>query len=165
MYAFHGLVNNHVYALGVSGDELMAGTLGGLSDLSQGDVRINYTTSTSNLKHNWITAVVRVGPEWMVGTYGAGVLGLDASGRFHSFEIASGSTEVNPNAMLVTPDFVLAGTLGDGMYVYDRHGGRWSVMRAGLPSLNITAFTQRNGFIYIGTDNGLVRIPEQKLHS
>ncbi len=25
MYAFHGLVNNHVYALGVSGDELMAG--------------------------------------------------------------------------------------------------------------------------------------------
>ena len=31
MYAFHGLVNNHVYALGVSGDELIAGTLGGIS--------------------------------------------------------------------------------------------------------------------------------------
>ena len=104
MYAFHGLVNNHVYALGVSGDELMAGTLGGLSLLNKGDVAANYTTTTSNLKHNWITAVVPVGAEWMVGTYGAGILGLDRSGRFHSFETASGQFEVNPNAMLVTAE-------------------------------------------------------------
>jgi hypothetical protein len=165
LYAFHGLVNNHVYALGASGDELMAGTLGGLSQLSQGDVRVNYTVTTSNLKHNWITAVVLVGPEWMVGTYGAGVLGLDASGRFHSFETGSAPLEINPNAMLVRPGYVLAGTLGDGLYVYDRKSGRWSVIRNGLPSLNVTAFAAANGYIYIGTDNGLVRIPEQKLHS
>ncbi len=165
MYAFHGLVNNHVYALGVSGDELMAGTLGGLSRLNQGDVKVNYTTSSSNLKHNWITAVVPVGPEWMVGTYGAGVLGLDPSGRFHSFESASGPLEINPNAMLVTENYVLAGSLGQGLYLYDRQSGRWSVMRDGLPSLNITAFAYSNGYIFIGTDNGLVRIPEQKLHS
>lgn len=164
MYAFHGLVNNHVYALGVSGDELMAGTLGGLSQLDQGDVKVNYTTTTSNLKHNWITAVVRVGDEWMVGTYGAGVLGLDASGRFHSFETATGGVEVNPNAMLVTRDYVLAGTLGQGLYLYDRKTARWSIIRNGLPSLNVTAFAAHNGYIYIGTDNGLVRIPEQKLH-
>jgi ligand-binding sensor domain-containing protein len=60
MYAFHGLVNNHVYALGVSGDELIAGTLGGLSLLDKGNVAVNYTTATSNLKHNWITAVARL---------------------------------------------------------------------------------------------------------
>ena len=114
MYAFHGLVNNHVYALGVSGDELIAGTLGGLSLLDKGNVAVNYTTATSNLKHNWITAVVPVGEEWMVGTYGAGILGLDRIGRFHSFETASGPFEVNPNAMLVTPNYVLAGTLRKG---------------------------------------------------
>ncbi len=165
MYAFHGLVNNHVYALGVSGDELLAGTLGGLSQLNQGDIRVNYTTGNSNLKHNWITAIVPVGSEWMVGTYGAGVFGLDSSRRFHPFETASGPLEINPNAMLVTPDFVLAGTLGDGLYLYSRHSERWSVIRNGLPSLNITAFTSINGYLYIGTDNGLVRIPEQKLHS
>ncbi len=51
----------------------------------------------------------------MVGTYGAGVLGLDASGHFHSFETAFGPIEVNPNAMLVTPPYVLAGTLGQGL--------------------------------------------------
>ena len=165
MYAFHGLVNNHVYALGVSGDELVAGTLGGLSVLEKGDVAANYTTATSNLKHNWITAVVPVGPEWMVGTYGAGVVGLDRSGRFHTFENASGSFEVNPNAMLVTPGYVLAGTLGKGLYLYDRQSGRWSVIDHGLPSLNVTALAAGGGYIYIGTDNGLVRIREQKLHS
>lgn len=163
MYAFHGLVNNHVYALGVSGDELMAGTLGGLSHLNQGDVTANYTTTTSNLKHNWITAVARVGSEWMVGTYGAGILGMDESGKFHSFETGSGAFEVNPNAMLVRPAFVLVGTLGNGLYLYDRQFARWSVMREGLPSLNITAFAALNGYIYVGTDNGLVRIAEEKL--
>jgi ligand-binding sensor domain-containing protein len=165
MYAFHGLVSNHVYALAASGDELMAGTLGGLSLLNKGGVAMNYTTTTSNLRHNWITAVVAVGSEWMVGTYGAGILGLDRSGRFSSFEMGSGSFEVNPNAMLVTTNYVLAGTLGEGLYLYDRQSGRWSVIRDGLPSLNVTALAAANGYIYVGTDNGLVRIPEQKLHS
>jgi ligand-binding sensor domain-containing protein len=164
MYAFHGLVNNHVYALGVSGDELMAGTLGGLSALNKGDITVNYTTTSSNLKHNWITAVVPVGSEWMVGTYGAGILGLDRFGHFHSFEGGSGQFEVNPNAMLVTPSYILAGTLGQGLYLYDRQTARWSVIREGLPSSNVTALAAANGYIYIGTDNGLVRIPEQKLH-
>ena len=165
MYAFQGLVNNHVYALGASGDELIAGTLGGLSVLNKGDVTANYTTTTSNLKHNWITAVVPVDSGWMVGTYGAGVLGLDRSGSFHSFEIATGTFEVNPNSMLVTANHVFAGTLEQGLYVYDRHTGRWSVIRDGLPSPNVTALAVADGFIYVGTDNGLVRIPEQKLHS
>ncbi|HXJ88461.1 MAG TPA: hypothetical protein VMS18_16690 [Candidatus Binatia bacterium] len=165
LYAFHGLVNNHVYTLAAFGDELMAGTLGGLSHLNQGDVKTNYTTSSSNLKHNWITAVVRVDSEWMVGTYGAGVLALDSSGHFHSFETASVPLEINPNAMLVTQNYVLAGSLGQGLYVYDRQLQRWSAIRNGLPSLNVTAFATANGYIFIGTDNGLVRIPEQKLHS
>jgi ligand-binding sensor domain-containing protein len=165
MYAFNGIVNNHVYALGVSGDQLIAGTLGGLSVLDRGSVTVNYTTATSNLKQNWITAVVPVGDEWMVGTYGGGILGLDRSGHFHSFEVASAPFEVNPNAMLVTPSYVLAGTLGKGLYLYDRHSERWSVIELGLPSSNVTALAAGNGYLYIGTDNGLVRIPEQKLHS
>jgi len=165
MYAFQGLVNNHVYALAASGDQLMAGTLGGVSVLDKGNVAANYTTANSNLKHNWITAVVSVGSEWMVGTYGAGVMSLDRSGHFHTFDVGSGNFEVNPNAMLVTSNFVLAGSLGKGLYLYDRTSGRWSVIEQGLPSLNVTALASANGYIYIGTDNGLVRIPERMLHS
>jgi ligand-binding sensor domain-containing protein len=163
MYAFHGLVNNHVYALGVSGDELMVGTLGGLSVIGNGEVRVSYTSGASGLKHNWITAVVPVGEEWMIGTYGAGVLGLDRRGHFRSFEKATGEIVVNPNAMLVTPHHVFAGTLGNGLYVFDRETQRWTTVTEGLPSSNVTALAQSSGYIYVGTDNGLVRIQEQKL--
>jgi ligand-binding sensor domain-containing protein len=165
LYALNGIVNNHVYALGVSGDQLLAGTLGGISVLDRGSVTSNYTTATSNLKHNWVTAVVPVGDEWMVGTYGAGVLGLDRAGHFHSYQVGTAPFEVNPNAMLVTANYVLAGSLGKGLYLFDRASARWSVIEAGLPSANVTALAVGNGYIYIGTDNGVVRIPEQKLHS
>jgi ligand-binding sensor domain-containing protein len=164
MYAFHGLVNNHVYALGVSGDELMVGTLGGLSEISKESVRVSYTAGAgSGLKHNWITAVVPLGDEWMVGTYGAGILRLDRSGHFQSFEKATGPFEVNPNAMLVTQHHVFAGSLGNGLYVYDRDAARWTVITDGLPSLNVTALAESKGTIYAGTDNGLAKILEQKL--
>jgi ligand-binding sensor domain-containing protein len=164
MYAFHGLVNNHVYALGVSGDQLLAGTLGGLSLLEKGDVQANYTTASSGLKHNWITAVARVGEEWMLGTYGAGIMGLDPAGHIYSLANATGRFEVNPNAMLVTPTHVFAGTLGKGLYVHERASGRWFSVEAGLPSSNVTALAVHHGYLYIGTDNGLVRVAEEKLH-
>jgi len=164
MYAFHGLVNNHVYALGVSGDELMVGTLGGLSEISKETVRTNYAAGAgSGLKHNWITAVVPVGDEWIVGTYGAGILRLDRFGRFQSFEKATGPFEINPNAMLVTAHHVFAGSLGNGLYVYDRDAARWTIFTEGLPSLNVTALAENNGTIFAGTDNGLVKILEQRL--
>lgn len=163
MYAFNGLVNNHVYALGISGDDLMVGTLGGLSVIGKEEVRVNYTAGASGLKQNWITAVVPVGDEWMVGTYGSGVIGLDRVGRFHAFETATAEVEINFNAMLVTPEYVLAGTLGNGLYVYDRRESRWTAIHEGLPSQNVTALAEGRGYFYVGTDNGLVRIREQKL--
>jgi outer membrane protein assembly factor BamB len=115
------------------------------------------------LKQNWITAVVPVGEEWMVGTYGAGILGLDRAGHFRSFEKATGDIVVNPNAMLVTPRHIFAGTLGSGLYVFDRETQQWTVVKDGLPSVNVTALAQSGGNIYVGTDNGLVRIQELKL--
>ena len=163
MCSFHGLVNNHVYALGVDDDDLMVGTLGGLSSVQKGFVRANYTAGNSGLKQNWITAVVRVGNEWMIGTYGSGVMALDDSGKFQAFETATAPVEINPNAMLVTKDHVFAGTLGHGLFVFSRERRRWTALTEGLPSLNVTALAEGDGSIYIGTDNGLVRIEERRL--
>jgi ligand-binding sensor domain-containing protein len=160
---FHGLVNNHVYALGASGDEVLAGTLGGLSVLHGGLVRASYTTANSHLRHNWITAIVPVGREWFVGTYGGGIVRLDERGVWQSFADLKDGIEVNPNAMAVTAGRVYAGTLGDGLYVYDRGVGRWSAVTNGLPSANVTALAAANGNVYIGTDNGLVRVPERSI--
>jgi ligand-binding sensor domain-containing protein len=163
LYAFEGLVNNHVYALGVSQNRVLAGTLGGISLLQDKNVVRNFTVTNSQLKHNWITAIVPVGDGWFVGTYGAGVMQFGSDGRFTAFEPATRPMEVNPNAMLVTQAHVLAGTLSDGLYIYDRDTDRWRQWTAGLPSMNVTALAERDGEIYIGTDNGLVRIAERSL--
>jgi len=163
IYAFHGLVNNHVYTLAAQGARLLAGTLGGLSVLDDGQVRMNYTTANSGLKANWITALARVGDEWFVGSYGGGIFRLDATGRCERFPDATGNFVVNPNAMLATAQRVYAGTLERGLYVYDRSVGRWSNVTAALPSPNVAALAVRNGYLYIGTDNGLIRILEQNL--
>jgi ligand-binding sensor domain-containing protein len=163
LYAFQGLVNNHVYTLADSGERLLVGTLGGLSVLAGDLVRASYTTVNSRLTHNWITAIVPVGNEWFVGTYGAGVLRFDSSGRWQSFGDAAALSVVNPNAMLVTQAYAYAGTLGHGLLVYNRTSGRWTQFQAGLPSANVTALAVRKGTIYVGTDNGLVRFPEVSL--
>lgn len=163
--AFHGLVNNHVYTIASEGQTILAGTLGGLSLLENGIVKASYTTSNSRMKHHWITALVRVDDEWFVGTYGAGVLRLDSNGQWSSFPDGSDAFVVNPNAMLVTENRVYAGTLDHGLYVYDRRIGRWTIIQAGLPSLNVTALAARDAFIYVGTGNGLVRILEQDLEN
>jgi ligand-binding sensor domain-containing protein len=163
LYAFQGLVNNHVYALGVSGGRLLAGTLGGLSVLDGGRVTKNLTTATSVLKHNWITAIVPVGNEWFIGTYGAGVQKLDTDGHFAATDATRAGVEINPNAMLATNQHIFAGTLGSGLMVGDHTGSHWKTIQSGLPSLNITALTESGGTLYIGTDNGLVRIPEERL--
>ena len=163
LYAFQGLVNNHVYALGGSGNELLAGTLGGITVLERGQVVTSYTTANSALSRNWISAVAPVGREWMIGTYGGGIVRLDDSGRFHSYDLATANFEVNPNAMLVTERNVFAGSLERGLFVYNRGADRWRKITVGLPSENATALAEDNGYIYIGTDNGLVRAREQDL--
>jgi ligand-binding sensor domain-containing protein len=163
LYAFQGLVNNHVYALGASQDQLVAGTLGGLSLLEGGQVRKNLTTATSGLKHNWITSLAAAGGDWLVGTYGAGVLRLGADGRVTATEATRAGIVINPTAMAADGRIVLAGTLGQGLLVGDATGTRWRTVTAGLPSLNVTAIAIRNGVVYVGTENGLVKITEDRL--
>jgi ligand-binding sensor domain-containing protein len=163
LYVFHGLVNNHVYTIATRGGETVAGTLGGLSMLDGESVRANYTTANSHLKHNWITALARVGDEWFAGTYGAGVLRLDRSGEWHSFPDLKEGFVVNPNAMVTNGDHVYAGTLDRGLFIFDRATSRWTGTTLGLPSKNVTALAAGGGYLYAGTDNGLVRVAEGAL--
>ncbi len=162
LYAFEGLVNNHVYALGIQSDgETLAGTLGGLSVLQHEAVQRNLTVSNSGLKHNWITAIV---PDnnggWSVGTYGAGIMQVNHEGKVQA---ATPAFVVNPNAMLRTRQHLLAGSLGKGLWVESLATGRWTNVTQGLPSENVTALAEHAGTIYVGTENGLVKIAEESL--
>lgn len=163
MYAFQGLVSNHVYALAAKRDALLVGTLGGLSVVSGGIVRRNLTTGNSGLKANWITALTAVDNDWLIGTYGAGIVRMDAEGNISSTEAAQPGTVVNPGALIATGGEVLAGTLGKGLLVGDATGTRWKTITAGLPSLNVTALAVHGGVVYLGTDNGLLKIAAGRL--
>jgi ligand-binding sensor domain-containing protein len=166
LYVLQGLVNNHVYSLAAAGDRIAAGTLGGLSLLDRDAVTVSYTTANSGLKHNWISALARVGDDWFAGTYGAGVMRLDSSGHWSNM---TPPFEVNPNAMVQpggsqSGGVVYVGSLGKGLWVYSGvYSRRWRNVTAGLPSLNVTAVAVGNGFVYAGTDNGLVRFREGDL--
>jgi len=160
IYAFQGLVNNHVYTLASDGARTLAGTLGGLSILDGAAVRASFTTSNSALKQNWITGIVKVDKDFFVGTYGAGVLRITDRGVWETFEDMRGTIEINPNAMVATPAAVYAGTLDRGLAVFRLASGRWGFFSDGLPSRNVTALEARGGMLYIGTDNGLMKVPE-----
>ena len=168
LYAFQGLVNNHVYTLAAerTSGRVLAGTLGGVSILDDETVRQNVTLKNSGLKRNWITALLRV-PQtdtqdtWFVGTYGGGVVQMDGAGHVTAMDVAD--VVINPNAMFETPQHVFAGSLDDGLLVYNRASRHWSRITAGLPSKNVTAFAENGGELFVGTDNGIVRIAETRL--
>jgi ligand-binding sensor domain-containing protein len=149
--------------LAADGARILAGTLGGLSILDGAVVRTSFTTSNSALKHNWITAIVQVEKDFFVGTYGAGVLRLTDRGAWETFDDLRGTIEINANAMSATPNAVFAGTLDRGLAIYNIASGRWTFFTAGLPSPNVTAVEARGGMLYIGTDNGLVKVPQTTL--
>ena len=65
--------------------------------------------------------------------------------------------------MLRTSQHVFAGTLDDGLLVYNLATRRWSQVTDGLPSRDVTAFAERDGELYIGTTNGIVRVAEERL--
>lgn len=170
IYAFQGLANNHVYALATQPDNgrVLAGTLGGISILDNEVVRQNVTLRNSGLKRNWITAFTSVPlpgtPDtWFVGTYGGGVVQMDGAGHVTSMDSPVPTAVVNFNAMLETPQHVFAGTLANGLLIYNRSSRHWSQITAGLPSLSVTALAESNGELYVGTENGIVHIAETRL--
>jgi ligand-binding sensor domain-containing protein len=141
----------------------MAGTLGGLSIIQDGLVRRSYTVANSLLKQNWVSAIVPLENSWFVGTYGAGVVQLDGDGQWREFPDFPGAAVINPNAMLAVSNRVLAGTLDRGLFVYNSTEHRWSPVTDGLPSLNVTALAATSGELFIGTDNGIMRMPIERL--
>ena len=165
VYAFQGLVNNHVYTLTQAGENIVAGTLGGVSVFKTGLIQASFTTANSDLRQNWITASATVGDKVYLGTYGSGIQAMDAHFNVESFREFSGKrTEVNQNAMLATHLALYAGTAGQGLAFLPMGEQRWHFWKTGLPSVNVTALAAEGDILYIGTDNGLVRIPERSLN-
>ena len=163
IFAFHGLVNNHVYAIAAKSDQIYLGTLGGISRLRDLSVQESWTQVDSGLKRNWVNALLNVDRTLLVGTYGSGVQARTESGDWIQFEALPQDFEVNPNALFSNGSQVFCGTLDRGFYTYDPSKNAWKHFEKGLPSKNVTAFTQGEDSVIVGTDHGILQISYDKI--
>ena len=165
IYAFHGLVNNHVYTMTADGAQLYLGTLGGISRVNKMQVTGSWTQMDSGLKRNWVNALMSIDNKLFVGTYGSGVQVRTENGEWLDFPSLPEDLEVNPNAFYFNGTHLFCGTLDRGFFVYDTRNASWKNMTRALPSLNVTAFASDRDFVFVGTDRGLLQIKYEDIRT
>ncbi len=166
--AFHGLPGNQALALvqgpGDSG-LLFVGTPSGLGAISGGRVAWRTTAGDGKLPHPWVTALAFHGEDLYVGTFGGGVArritsrsGSTGSGVFEAFP-ETAELKVNTGCLVEAAGRLYLGTDGRGLWRLSRDGSRFTPMKIPLPSMHITAILPGKDALYIGTDEGLARLP------
>lgn len=156
----NGLPNNSVYATLKANGKLYAGTLGGLAEIESNRVIKTYKDSNSNLKTNWVTALIAANERIFIGTYGGGIFELLPSGEIHSFEAETGKFVVNPNAFATDGERLYAGTLG-GAKILDLKTQKWKTISRILPAETVLSIAANSSKIYFGTTNGIANIQKE----
>jgi len=159
--AFHGLPGNQALALAGS-EPLFVGTPSGLGAVSGGKVAWRVTAGEGRLPHPWVTALALRGDGLYIGTYGGGVTrrvaGAEPKGQFEAFPETEG-LKVNAGCLVEAGGRLYMGTDGQGLFRLSRDGARFEPLRLPLPSSRVTAILSGPGALYVGTDEGLARLP------
>jgi len=164
--AFHGLPGNQALALATDTDGLLfVGTPSGLGAVRGARVAWRLTSGDGKLPHPWVTALARFGDALYVGTYGGGLTkrtaaaaNQDAVGAFDPFVETEG-LKVSGGCLVAAQGTLHAGTDGQGLFRLSRDGSRFLPLKVPLPSPHITAILPTPDGLYVGTDEGLARIP------
>jgi hypothetical protein len=163
--AFHGLPGNQATALASVGPGLLVGTPSGLGYIEERRVRWRVVSGEGRLPHPWVTAILPEDGGVVVGTYGGGLtrrLGaMSAPGEWRPFVETQG-LKVNTGSLVRANGRIYAGTDGTGLFRLSRDGTRFERLKLPLPSERITALLEKDGFLYIGTDEGLTRWPVER---
>ena len=162
--AFHGLPGNQAVAM-VAGDPLYVGTPSGLGAIAGGRVAWRVTGGEGKLPHPWVTALALFRDGLFVGTNGGGVtLRRPAkpqqapAGSFQGFPETDG-LKVNPGCLVVAGGRLYLGTDGRGLYRLSADGRVFRPLKVALPSPRITAILSVGDSLFVGTDEGLARMP------
>lgn len=155
--AVNGLPNNAVYTVLQTNEKLYTGTLGGLAEIQNKRIVRTFKDSNSNLKTNWVTALISINERIFIGTYGGGLFELLPSGEIRSFEAETGKFTVNPNAIFADENKLYIGTLA-GAKIYNLERQKWANIKNILPSETVMTITGDDENIYFGTTNGIAKI-------
>ena len=166
--AFHGLPGNQALTL-LSDEVLFVGTPSGLGAIDDRRVRFRVAGGEGRLPHPWVTALALSHEALYVGTYGGGIVRRTASGvdapvarvdraRYEPFVETEG-LKINAGCLVEAGGRLYAGTDGKGLYRLSADGRAFEPMAAALPSRRITALLPGAGALYVGTDEGIARLP------
>jgi hypothetical protein len=161
--AFHGLPGNQALAL-LSGDALFVGTPSGLGALVGTRVKWSVTPGQGKLPHPWVTALARREDGLYVGTYGGGVVRRtatsdeSAAGRFEPFAETAG-LKINAGGLVEAGGRLYAATDGRGVWRLSRDQRHFVPLDLPLPSPRITALLAGKDGLWVGTDEGVARVP------
>lgn len=166
--AFHGLPGNQVTAL-AEADVLYVGTPSGLGAVSGRRVLWRTTAGEGKLPHPWVTALIPEGEGLLVGTWGGGLARRSPAsrpragertdtGRYEPFVETEGLA-VSAGAIAISGGRAFVGTDAHGLWRQSPDLGRFERVDLPLPSPRVSALLAEPGALWVGTDQGLVRLP------
>jgi ligand-binding sensor domain-containing protein len=88
---------------------------------------------------------------------------MSGQGEWKPFPETAG-LKINTGCLVIAKSNgrIYAGTDGTGLFRLSLDGSRFERLTLSLPSQRITALLERDGFLYIGTDEGLTRWPVER---
>lgn len=167
----NGLIGSSlvIYFLQVSGTNIFAGTLGGVSFSSNNGTNWTSVGLMNYTINSFAVLTSTSGNRLYSGTYGGGIFFSSNFGSSWT-QVNNGLTNKRINALIVTPNAsgkrIFAGTEGNGVFLSTNSGTSWTPYNSGLQSLYIRAlsgiqtgtfstllFAGTNG-VYRSADNG-----------
>jgi ligand-binding sensor domain-containing protein len=161
--AFHGLPGNQALAL-AAGESLFVGTPSGLGAVDGRRVRWRATGSEGRLPHPWVQALLVTEDALFVGTYGGGIArrsrvrGMADGAALEPFPETEG-VKVSAGGLAEVEGRVYAATEGRGLWRLRPDGSRFEPLGLSLSSPRVTSLAARADALWVGTDEGLVRVP------
>ncbi len=123
----------------------------------RGEASQRYSELNGRLPHSWVTALLPVGNAVWAGTYDAGLVILAGDGPAR---VLRRDAWVNFNALARTKGGVAAGTMDDGLLLWNRAARSWRRLTTddGLPSNDVTAIVEVGDVLWVGTRGGVAEL-------
>jgi hypothetical protein len=151
-WSYKGLTGNLIFALGVIGSDIFAGTSGDGVYRSSNNGS-NWMQVNSGLTNTAIQSLAVSGTDIYAGTFSGVFRSTDYGANWINTGGLAGSII---NALAVSGLNVFAGSSGGGIYLTTNFGANWSSVGVGMPNTTIYSFIIKDTDIFAGASTGMV---------